>query len=66
MSIGSGAFVGKNYEMLADGETYSVFWVRTPPSAIPSAAPTGAPEANIAKATDRAWEGGKAVARIPT
>jgi hypothetical protein len=45
--------------------TYAVTSVSRPPSAIPKAAPTGAPDANVANAIERACEGGNARARIP-
>ena len=41
-------------------------WVSTPPMIMPTAPPTGAPAEKVAKATERAREGGKACARMPS
>lgn len=46
--------------------TDSESWVRTAPRVLPTAAPKGAPAANVAKATDLILEGGNAWARIPS
>jgi hypothetical protein len=45
--------------------TYEAFSVNTPPAADPKAAPTGAPAAKVAKASDRDLPGGNESARIP-
>ena len=44
---------------------YAVYSTSTPPTAVPKIAPTGAPAAKVAKAIERAREGGKECARMP-
>ncbi len=46
--------------------TYGVSCVSTPPTALPIAAPIGAPAANVAKAMDRMGDGGKVCANMPS
>jgi hypothetical protein len=46
-------------------ETYEVFSVSAPPTVDPKAAPTGAPAAKVAKASDRDLPGGNESARMP-
>ena len=46
--------------------TYAVSCVRTPPTALPIAAPTGAPAAKVANAMERMGDGGNVCARIPS
>jgi hypothetical protein len=46
--------------------TYKVFSVSAPPIVDPKAAPTGAPAAKVAKASDRDLPGGNDSARMPS
>lgn len=46
-------------------ETYADNSVTTPPRIIPNAPPTGAPAEKVAKAKERALDGGNAWANIP-
>jgi len=46
--------------------THEASCVRTPPMIMPNAPPTGAPAAKVANASERALDGGKACARIPS
>lgn len=46
--------------------SYGAHCVRMPPNCSPTAPPTGAPAENVANASERAREGGKAWARIPS
>ena len=45
---------------------YAVYCVRTPPTVDPMTPPRGAPAEKVANANDRARDGGKASARIPS
>lgn len=47
-------------------KTHSVSCVSTPPIALPIAAPTGAPAAKVANATERVLLGGNECARMPS
>jgi hypothetical protein len=43
-----------------------VYCVRMPPTIVPTTPPRGAPAEKVANAKDRARDGGKASARIPS
>jgi len=61
--------IKKNYGYLGGKKkkkTHLVNSVKTPPTAVPKTAPTGAPAEKVANASDRLREGGKACANIPS